>query len=312
MAELSQAMGDLDIRRVSGGGYSFEIAVDAGGSVAAFEWRDPDGRPHPLFRPSARSITPTGTLEQASCFPMVPFANRIDGGRFEFSGAVVEVPVNRPETNVAIHGFSYARPWEVREEREGLLVIAHVFADEGSPYAYTALQSFETGPGGASITLEVRNDGGRPLPFGIGLHPWLVVEAETVVSFAATHGLTADDRRLPVAAVPAAEIADMSDGRDVDRLAFLDTYFANWDGQAVVEWRRRGVRMTVDADGAFRNLHFYNPVDPKFFCIEPVSHLPNVHNRRDFAAYGDYAVLRPGERLIGTMSVVAERIRGAS
>ena len=59
------------------------------------------------------------------------------------------------------------------------------------------------------------------------------------------------------------------------------------------------------ASGALTNLHVYVPDDRPVLCVEPVSHVPDVHNRRHLAHYGDLAWLAPGETMRGAMQLCA-------
>jgi aldose 1-epimerase len=94
------------IERLSSDVIQVEILPELGGRihrVRAFG--------HDLLR------TPPDVATQASdpffwgCFPLVPWSNRVLGGRIEFGGRVVQVPCNfGPD---AIHGEASARPWDL-------------------------------------------------------------------------------------------------------------------------------------------------------------------------------------------------------
>jgi aldose 1-epimerase len=57
-----------------------------------------------------------------------------------------------------------------------------------------------------------------------------------------------------------------------------------------------------------RNLHLCMPASRAVFCVEPVSHVPGVVNRRAFAHLGDMTALAPGEALEGTVVLSPERL----
>jgi aldose 1-epimerase len=259
---------DPDIRRLSRAGYSVGVAVNAGGTLVALDWTDRAGTIHRLFRTGNGTGWSGGPLPYPSSFPMIPFANRIDAGRFTFEERPVAVPVNRPDTGVAIHGFSYANPWRLVEETNERLLIAQEFEGTQSPYSYKAEQAIEISAGELIVDLKVTNEARCTLPFGFGHHPWLELESETFVTFGASHTFSMDERRLPVSAMPAESIADFRNGADVSQLPGIDTCFAGWERTALVEWRRRGVRLRIEAAGAFCCLHVYTPPDQKFFCLE--------------------------------------------
>lgn len=90
-------------------GYRVTLAPAHGATLLTADWQHPDGRRIALLAPLA---DPTQGLK-AGCFIMAPFANRIAAGRFTFEGEQYQVPVNRPEENMAIHGYSRTRSWQV-------------------------------------------------------------------------------------------------------------------------------------------------------------------------------------------------------
>jgi len=88
-------------------------------------------------------------------------------------------------------------------------------------------------------------------------------------------------------------------GRAVDE-APLDHCFTGWDGTA-----RAGV-LTMTADPVFGNLQVFTPPGTNFFCVEPVSHVPDAINRDPGAAQA-MAVLDPGQTLHGAMHFFARQ-----
>jgi aldose 1-epimerase len=69
-----------------------------------------------------------------------------------------------------------------------------------------------------------------------------------------------------------------------------------------------GLRLGLVASPSLRNLHLCMPASRAVFCVEPVSHVPGVVNRRAFAHLGDMTALAPGEALEGTVVLSPERL----
>ena len=53
----------------------------------------------------------------------------------------------------------------------------------------------------------------------------------------------------------------------------LDNCFTGWNGEARIPGPR------IHADGIFGNLQVFTPAGADFFCVEPVSHVPDAINR---------------------------------
>ena len=271
---------------VEGHGWQAVLAPEDGGGMAALRFRGRDILvPAP---PGQRLGGPFGA------FWMIPWANRLDGGRL----GARRLAVNRPADDTAIHGLSRDAPWRVAAAAPGEVVLAQAVA--AGPYRYAARLGHAATAEGFVLDLAITNAGEAPLPFGAGWHPWFPRPPGTRLSFRAATRFTHDARCLPIAAAPC-------DGLDGGEEAFLglDTHFAGWDGVARIAWP--GVALTIAAAGALgTNLQVYAPRDRAVLCVEPSSHLPDAPNRPGLAAHGPMRVLAPGENLTGRIILSAE------
>ncbi|WP_244408425.1 aldose epimerase [Roseomonas fluvialis] len=276
----------MDMVRIDAGGWDAVLAPQDGGGLTALRFRGQD------------ILVPTPAGERLGgpfgAFWMIPWANRLDGGRL----GAHRLPVNRVADGTAIHGLSRDRPWQVEHATPDRAVLAQSIV--AGPYRYAArLEHGATGEGFA-LDLAVTNTGEAPLPFGAGWHPWFVRPPGTWLSFRAAMRFTHDARCLPVAAAPCT-------GLDGDEAAFLglDTHFAGWDGVARMAWP--GIGLTLAAEGALAtNLQVYAPAERAVLCVEPSSHVPDAPNRPGPARHGPMRVLAPGEILTGRIILSAE------
>ena len=292
-------MSSLAIRRLSGHGYEAVIDVENGASLLSLTWLKPDGDRFEILHP----CPPATPARDGGCFIMAPFANRIDGGRFEFNGRTIQLPLNRPDDGLAIHGFSRDRKWEVLAGDGFSLRVRDQYHGDGSIlFAYTLVQAITLDEDGVELSLELTNLAAATLPYGFGFHPWFQKEPHTYLSFAAETAFHRSERGFPERPSPHARQQEFSEGVEVTSMPWFDGHFAGWQSRsAMVDWRSSGVRMRLSAAGALRNLHLYVPDDRPVFCVEPVSHVPDVVNRRSFAAFGDATELRQGEKMTGSM-----------
>lgn len=285
---------------------AFQVAVhpELGATVAAVRWRTPDGRLVDLMRPELPGAAEAGRTSDMAMFLLGPFANRIDGGRIPTPEGDLFVPVNRPAEGNAIHGFLRTSAWAVERTTPDRLVLATRHDGTDDPYAYdaafTVLRSGDT----LSFTLELVNAALRTLPYGLGLHPYFTATPEMRVAFEAGGSLAVDGRMLPVAHVPVAP-GGFGSGAAVQPLKGdpFDVHFHHWARSARVEWPEHGVGLTLTATPVFGNLHIFLPADRSAVCLEPVSHVVDVMNRRQFADCGDLVPVPPGGVLSATLTL---------
>jgi aldose 1-epimerase len=144
------------------------------------------------------------------------------------------------------------------------------------------------------------------MPFGIGLHPYFVRDEGARLKFRARVRFVSDSRNLPMRAIAAVDGPDFRQGVLLQDLPWFDSHYAQWEPRtAFLERPDAGLSVTISARGVFRNLHVFAPHASDFVCIEPVSHVPDVANRRPFASLGDLHFLSPGESLSGSFTMEA-------
>ncbi|MEA3110648.1 MAG: aldose 1-epimerase [Caballeronia sp.] len=140
-----------------------DIAPALGGGITRFDWRS-DGALVPIFRPC---LTPSAATDpnELACYPLLPYSNRIGGGRFQFLGRGVDVPCNRPGEPLPLHGDGWLGAWDVATESSTHVRLT-LDRRHGAPYSYTASQSFMLEASTLVVTLYIENTGRDALPFG--------------------------------------------------------------------------------------------------------------------------------------------------
>jgi aldose 1-epimerase len=287
---------------LTAGNYNAVVDPAQGGAILSADWRSPAGMNVAVLEPMNETLAPF----KAGCFAMVPFANRIADGRFRFEEVDYAVPVNHPAEAMAIHGFGRDNPWRVTAQDNATLILEQDFARAENPYRYHARQEIGLSEEGLSISLTVRNDGARTMPFGIGLHPWFPKSPRTTLTFASRGVLGRDARGLPVA--PSRKVPAFEPGSPatLDAFPWFDGFFDGWVPHQVRLVRPEdGIAIEMTAHGAFHRLHVFVPDDRAVLCAEPVSHAPDAINRPELGAANAMHGLTPGAVLAGTMSIRA-------
>jgi aldose 1-epimerase len=276
----------LDLRH---GDLRLTLAPELGGAVLAFRKGEVD-----LLRPTPASAV--DVLEMAS-FPLVPFANRIAGGRFGFGGREAALPGNMAGQAHPLHGDGWRGAWTVDAADTDSATLD--FAPQGSawPWRYRARQTARLDEHGLTLELAVTNLDDAPGPFGVGFHPYFP-HSPTARLTASTRGIweTSDDL-LPVREVQA---SPWDAGRAVRSQVLLDHCHTGWDGEARIDVGPDRPALRLTASPELRWLHVYAPPDQDFFCVEPVSHAPNALNMTDPAGQG-VRILTPSETFAAWM-----------
>lgn len=265
-----------------------------GGSLAHCTWRR-----RPVLRPTLP--TANGPLDTA-CFPLVPYANRIDNGRFTFGGrayALGSPPGFEPH---ALHGLGWRSSWAV--ETTGPAEAALMFQHRGDgewPWDYSARQRIGLSEAGLQITLSMTSEDGLPQPAGLGLHPYLQRLPGDRLTLLAPRVWRVDETQIPRDLTAASTVFDWSDGAALPEAPFTDHTYEDWDGTARLVHPGWGVTLT--SPGA-RRVHVYAPQNADFICVEPVSHRPDALNAPADEPSG-LAVLQPGQTLSLSMTIGA-------
>jgi aldose 1-epimerase len=105
---------------------------------------------------------------------LAPWPNRLAGGRYEWDGEELQLPVNEVPTGSAIHGLVRWASWRAVEREEARVLLEHVLHPQpGYPFSVRLRVEYSLGPRGLAVRTQAENVGERPCPFGAGHHPYL-------------------------------------------------------------------------------------------------------------------------------------------
>ncbi len=293
------------------GGAGLTLAPAVGGAVARY-WTERDGVTWEWLRPTAPSAIRDGHAHRTGAFPLVPFSNRIRGGRFTFEGRAVRLPLNRAREPHSIHGHGWQARWRVLDAQPSEARLEYRHAPSDWPWAYRATQRFALTSTGLTVALALTNESEAPMPAGLGWHPYFSRAAGTRLTAEVREVWLTDRETMPTERVPPSAGADPSRGIDVDTTR-LDHCFVGWSRRAFIEWPERGARLVMTAEPPLDYLVIFTPRGRRFFCAEPVSHVTDAVN---LAAAGYSApglrVLAPGETIAATITLSPTTPRAAT
>lgn len=264
------------------------VVTEVGAALRAFEV---DGVPYLESYP-ADSAPPSGAGSV-----LLPWPNRVADGRWELGGESQQLALTEPERGNAIHGLLRHVPWTVVEHAESTVVLhAMVPVQPGWPVPLLTSIGYTVDEAGLTVTHTVENLGSRPVPFGLGVHPFpRVGHARTddcVLRLSASTLQPVDaERLLPVR--PPRELVDeeldLRTGRALEGL-LLDTAFGGAvpdpsDPNGLVRHSladRTGHGVQVWADPVFGWVQVYTAEDypgrGRAVAIEPMTCPPDALN----------------------------------
>lgn len=261
------------------------LAPAAGGGIAGFRWQGAD-----VMRPAGQEALANLDPLWLASFPLVPWSNRIAHGRFTWNGDEIRLPRNLGDHPHSIHGHGWRRPWTVDATDAAGATLSYDHEPGDWPWRYRAEQRFALTPDGFDVRLSVENRSDRPMPAGLGHHPYYPKTPGMRLAAKLDGWWETDPLIMPVRYVEERR-SDWSD--KLHAPTTTDNVFAGWDGQARIEWPERGIALTMTASEAARWMVIYSPPDQPICCIEGVTHPTDPFND---PAHPGLAVVEPGER----------------
>jgi aldose 1-epimerase len=226
-------------------------------------------------------------------FLMVPWCNRVPGGRIVFGEEVVEVPTNTVDDGVpsAMHGLAYERPWLLNDD-DGL----RFKGGDELPWRWSARQRTTVDGASLRVALAVRNEGDDPMPAGVGLHPWFTAAGGLQVRLAA-------DSVYPLAGhIPSGDPEPVGERNDLRSLRSppwgMDDVFTDLGSPfAELVWRGWALRCVIEVSAAVSHGTVAAFENMAAVAVEPQTHATDGHRRLHDGERGGVAVLASGEEL---------------
>jgi len=281
------------------GAAEVRISPEGGGCVQSWMWQ---GR-H-LLRPGPARLTPAWDARTMAAFPLVPFPGRIQNGQFSTPTHQVTLAPNMPPEPHAIHGFGWQQAWTVQAAGPDHLSLAHQPDDEAWPWSYVAHQHFTLHETQLLVDLQLTNQSSDPMPAGLGWHPYFPrpgarVMAQTLSIWEATLQTGSPVPR------PIPPHQSLVEGPDVDALR-LDHAFDVPHAPIRLHWPTHILELS--SDPVFSKIVVYVPENEDFFCVEPLTQMPDAVNSTLDTSRTGLTWLAPGETLSGQIRLTVTAV----
>lgn len=285
------------------------VAPDCGARIVAFRAGGRD-----ILRPTTQANLDNAFIYGFAGFPLMPYSGPIFGDGFRFDGQWHALGRNVPTEPTATHGEAWIRPWNIvaQSESQIRLTMDYAPAVNAFPFAWRGDIVYGLDQGRLAIEMTLSNRDHRPMPAGMGLHPYFPKAPGTVLTFNCT-GVWPPDAPEAVnqGAGPLVPGLDFRRGQDVDPIT-LDRCFEGWDGCATLS-TADGLITRIEADATFGKLQVYDAWDYPYICVEPVTNTNDGYNRAAAGVPGHaVVVLQPGRSLSGRIVITPSQSDGAA
>lgn len=257
---------------------------------------------------------------------LIPWPNRVDGGRYHFDGVGQVLPLTEPAAGNAIHGLTRWVNWvlvddmdDVDEESCGgngesggepldrgqdhlrLRYVLH--AQPGWPFVLDCELTYRLDEDGLRVRTSATNVGARPCPYATGAHPYLTVGTPLIdqakLRLPARTRYRTDARGIPIGREAVEEFDGLIGDQRIDT-AFTDLV-RDPDGRVRVQLcAPDGPTVTLWADAAYGWMQVFTgdgvpePARRRAgLAVEPMTAAPNALRTGEGEGL---VILAPGQR----------------
>ncbi|WP_261165107.1 aldose epimerase [Microbacterium sp. Marseille-Q6965] len=284
------------------------VLPHTGASVAFGQVRH-DGRWRDVLRPTADPENAGASA--TACYPLIPWSNRIAGGRFTFAGVTWELDRNEDDRN-ALHGVAMNHAWTVLERSPHRLRLS--FDSQGVPphtwpWRFSAELTYELRDDRLVVDTLLRNEAEEEVPAGFGHHPYFVRrmdgDAEEVrVRIPAAEMFELDEcipHDAPVSVEPRVDFRELRTlgGEHID-----DDLTGLTDGASLIRYERLDI--VHEADPLYTQRILFAPPEKDYFALEPATNANDGFNLFDRGVGGNGVfTLEPGAAASAAWSLTA-------
>ncbi len=253
---------------------------------------------------------------------LLPFNDRIPGGRYLWEGTEHRLPVNEPNGRDAIHGFLYRLPMEygtfdsslsgkpqsaaTSKTMEATAELSAEITPEtarGYPFHLSVRITYRLRFDRFFLEMEVRNTGGGAAPLAFGWHPYFHLPASQTIDryhllVPSDYYVEVDSTLLPTGRTPSVEESSY-DFRSPTGLGGADLDIAVHKTALPLVIANESYRLELESSEAFPYWQLFTAPDRRSIAVEAVSAATDAFNRPSLGLKR----LEPGETLRGRIGV---------
>lgn len=258
------------------GGLTLTMLPDRGACIAGLTLQRDGQEALPLLRP----LPPDSEDPfHSGGHVMVPYANRLHGQRLwdnpeAASSRARRIARNRAGITDPVHGVGWMKRWTLLHREADTLTLGYGHdADADWPHAHSARLCVVVRDDAVQFRLAVTNQEDLPMPCGIGFHPYLMIDPDSLLRVDAAQWWEQDSLGLPTRPVPWP--AQAADGVAASALQ-INHCLAGWRGPVQLLHPGQGIVLEIQADADLPFLQLYRPAGVSWLCVEPMSQATGV------------------------------------
>lgn len=249
----------------------------AGGRICQLALVGPDGDVVSVLFPYEPATVDPQRWAKGGIYPLLPYSNRIAHARLHTPQGEVTLAAHPDAHPHTLHGNAHGLPWQMSQTGDDQAVMVLDSAPSPAwPWRYRAWQRCRLEPSTLHLELEILNQDARPMPAGLGWHPYLRHRPEARIGLHATTLWPTTDDFLATHARPLRPDEGYAPPRPL-RAGTLTDYLSGWDGALSVELPG-GPVLRMLADAPVSHLVLHRPPDGRYLCVEPVTHVADGFN----------------------------------
>lgn len=275
-----------------------EISPELGGAILAY-----DAKLHNSFVPILRNSNNAKSVLGSSCFPLVPYSNRIKYGLLNWQEKSSQLPLNHLPEKHSIHGHGWQLPWKVIHQTDTNLTLEYHYQQAEWPFSYSAQQVFTLKGSALNIALSLMNNSKSQMPAGLGLHPYFSLTKKTSLKCSVEQMWAVDDESMPTTLIGAPKSLAKSEGLLITN-SNLDNVFTGFSAAATIVWPEWKAKADITTSSNCKFIVIYSPKNQNYFCFEPVTHSTDAINMSNNGIDNTgIMTLNPQERMTISMSI---------
>lgn len=250
---------------------------------------------------------------EVASFALVPYSNRLFDGLLLTPDGSLTLPCNAAGIDTPVHGLGWRTPWHTTHAEAQTLSLRYDHAaDAHWPFAHACEQSIALSEGAVRFSLRLTNLSDRPMPAGLGFHPWFALAEDSRLRFEAATVWMQDARGRPTLPVPPKpdERFGFSQWRSAQTVEQNHCH-GGWSGQADLRLPGHGLELTLSASPELNHLMVYRKAGQPWLCLEPVSHANGAWSLEHMQSIEAGArMLAPGAALEAWMQIAVRALSG--
>jgi len=280
-----------------------EISPELGGSILAY-----DAKLHGKFVPILRNSHQARSVLESSCFPLVPYSNRIKHGLLNWQEKNYKLSLNHLPEKHSIHGHGWQLPWKVINKTDTSVTLEYDYQKAEWPFSYNARQVFTLKDSSLNIELSLVNHSTNQMPAGLGLHPYFSSTKKTSLKCSVKRMWAVDNESMPTILGVAPKALANSEGLLIPN-SNLDNVFTGFSGNAIITWPEWKAKADITSSPNCKFIVVYSPQGQSYFCLEPVTHITDAINMSNEGVDNTGVVtLNPQEKMTVSMCISPKEI----